>query len=213
MTKKISYFDKKILSYQNLKLIIDVFFSVFFLLIFIPLYILCIFLIFINMGKPIFFIQERGGYKNQVFKLIKFRTMSLETNENEELLSDNDRITKLGKFLRETSLDELPSVINVLKGEMSFVGPRPFIAKYINLYNEKQKQRHNVRPGITGWAQVSGRNKITWEEKFELDIWYVNNFSLYVDIKILLFTIITVVKKEGMNQSDKNTMDEFKGNK
>tara|TARA_A100001015_G_scaffold253648_1_gene293972 strand:+ start:54 stop:551 length:498 start_codon:yes stop_codon:yes gene_type:complete len=163
------------------------------------------------MGRPIFFIQERGGLNNKVFKLIKFRTMTLEINEKNELLDDNLRITKLGKILRETSLDEIPSLINVLKGEMSFVGPRPFLAKYLKLYTNEQKKRHQLRPGITGWAQISGRNLISWEKKFEFDLWYVNNVSFFLDVKIIILTFFTVFKKEGMNQSDQDTMNEFKG--
>ena len=165
------------------------------------------------MGRPIFFIQERGGFNNTVFKLIKFRTMTLKMDKKNKLLDDNFRITKIGKFLRETSLDEIPSLINVLKGEMSFIGPRPLLAKYLKLYTKEQKKRHNLRPGITGWAQISGRNLISWEKKFKLDLWYVENINFFLDFKILILTFLTVLKKEGVNQSNQNTMSEFKGKK
>ncbi len=197
--------------YKNFKRFFDILFSIIIILFFLPIYLICISTIFLTMGRPIFFIQERGGLNNKVFKLIKFRTMTLEINEKNELLDDNLRITKLGKILRETSLDEIPSLINVLKGEMSFVGPRPFLAKYLKLYTNEQKKRHQLRPGITGWAQISGRNLISWEKKFEFDLWYVNNVSFFLDVKIIILTFFTVFKKEGMNQSDQDTMNEFKG--
>ena len=197
--------------YKNFKRFFDILFSIIIIFFFIPIYLICISSIFLTMGRPIFFIQERGGLNNKVFKLIKFRTMTLEINENNKLLDDKLRITKLGKILRETSLDEIPSLINVLKGEMSFVGPRPFLAKYLKLYTNEQKKRHQLRPGITGWAQISGRNLISWEKKFEFDLWYVNNVNFFLDIKIIILTFFTVFKKEGMNQSDQYTMSEFKG--
>ena len=200
-----------VFEYKNFKRFFDILFSIIIIFFFIPIYLICIASIFLTMGRPIFFIQERGGLNNKVFKLIKFRTMTLEINQNNKLLDDNLRITKLGKILRETSLDEIPSLINVLKGEMSFVGPRPFLAKYLKLYTNEQKKRHQLRPGITGWAQISGRNLISWDKKFEFDLWYVNNVNFFLDVKIIILTFFTVFKKEGMNQSDQDTMSEFKG--
>ena len=197
--------------YKIVKRCLDFLFSIILMFLLTPIFFGCIAIIFITMGRPIFFIQERGGFNNTVFKLIKFRTMTLEMDKKNKLLDDNLRITQFGKFLRETSLDEIPSLINVLKGEMSFIGPRPFLAKYLELYTEEQKKRHNLRPGITGWAQISGRNLISWEKKFKLDLWYVENINFFLDFKILILTFLTVLKKEGMNQNDKNTMSEFKG--
>ncbi len=166
-----------------------------------------------DMGPPVIFKQQRPGLDEEPFLLCKFRTMKNETDENGHLLSDEHRVTKVGKFLRKYSLDELPQLINVLKGEMSLVGPRPLLMEYLPLYSEEQKVRHQVRPGMTGWAQVNGRNAITWEEKFKLDTWYVQNQSLLLDLKILLLTIIKVVKKEGINQQKEVPMEKFKGSK
>ena len=199
--------------YPSVKRLLDFIFSLFFVIFLIPVFLLCITIIFFTMGKPIFFIQERGGYNNKIFKLIKFRTMTLEVNNRNELLSDNRRITKFGKFLRETSLDEIPSLVNVIKGNMSFIGPRPLLSQYISLYNKEQNKRHLIRPGITGWAQISGRNMISWEKKFELDVWYVKNFNFFLDTKIFFLTIIKVINKEGTNKNSNTTMTEFKGSK
>lgn len=166
-----------------------------------------------DMGAPVIFKQQRPGLDEQPFHLCKFRTMENVTDENSDLLADHHRVTEIGKFLRKYSLDELPQLINVLKGEMSLVGPRPLLMEYLPLYSEEQKVRHKVRPGMTGWAQVNGRNAITWEEKFKLDTWYVQNQSLLLDLKILLLTIIKVVKKEGINQRKEVPMEKFKGSK
>ena len=166
-----------------------------------------------DMGTPVIFKQQRPGLDEEPFLLCKFRTMEIVTDENGDLLSDEHRVTKIGKFLRKYSLDELPQLINVLKGEMSLVGPRPLLMEYLPLYSEEQKIRHQVRPGMTGWAQVNGRNAITWEAKFKLDSWYVKNQSILLDLKILLLTIIKVVKKEGINQQEEVPMEKFKGSK
>lgn len=161
-------------------------------------------------GNP-FFTQERPGKDEKVFKLIKFRTMTCEKDENGDLLPDEMRLTKYGQLLRSTSLDELPEFLNILKGDMSFVGPRPLLVKYLPLYNEEQKRRHQVRPGLTGLAQVNGRNSLTWEQKFEDDVKYVDSVSLVLDIKILFRTVMTVLKREGISQENNATMEEFKG--
>ncbi len=163
-------------------------------------------------GNP-FFTQARPGKKEKIFKLIKFRTMTCEKDEKGNLLPDEKRLTKYGKTLRSTSLDELPSLINIFKGDISIVGPRPLLVKYLPLYNEKQKRRHNVRPGLTGLAQVNGRNAISWEEKFNLDIEYVENVSLFLDIKIIFKTVLAVLKREGITSETAATMEEFKGSK
>ena len=161
-------------------------------------------------GNP-FFVQERPGKNEKIFKLIKFRTMTCEKDENGELLPDEQRLTKYGTLLRSTSLDELPEFFNILKGDMSLVGPRPLLVKYLPLYNEEQKRRHEARPGLTGLAQVNGRNSLTWEQKFEDDVKYVDSTSLTLDIKILFKTVMTVLKREGINQENSATMEEFKG--
>ena len=161
-------------------------------------------------GNP-FFTQERPGKDEKVFKLIKFRTMTCEKDENGDLLPDEMRLTKYGQLLRSTSLDELPEFLNILKGDMSFVGPRPLLVKYLSLYNEEQKRRHQVRPGLTGLAQVNGRNSLTWEQKFEDDVKYVDSVSLVLDMKILFRTVMTVLKREGISQENNATMEEFKG--
>ena len=174
--------------------------------------ILCLLsLLLLTIRTPIFFKQKRPGLHNAPFTFYKFRTMTSEKDENGNLLSDKDRITSFGKFLRKTSLDELPSLWNVLKGDMSLVGPRPLLMEYLPLYSKEQMRRHEVKPGITGWAQINGRNAISWEEKFELDVWYVDNQSFWLDIKIILLTIFKVLKQEGISQSDHTTMPKFKG--
>ncbi len=161
-------------------------------------------------GNP-FFTQERPGKDEKIFKLIKFRTMTCEKDENGNLLPDEVRLTKYGQLLRSTSLDELPEFFNILVGNMSLVGPRPLLVKYLPLYNEEQKRRHEVRPGLTGLAQVNGRNSLTWEQKFHDDVEYVDNVSLALDIKILVKTVTTVLKREGISQENNVTMEEFKG--
>ncbi|APX98893.1 sugar transferase [Lacinutrix venerupis] len=182
------------------------------LVLFSPLFIIVlILLIFNNNGKPFFF-QERPGKKGKIFKVIKFKTMTDKKDSNGNLLPDAKRLTPVGKFVRKTSLDELPQLLNVLKGDMSLVGPRPLLPEYLSLYNEVQKKRHDVKPGITGWAQVNGRNAITWNKKFELDVWYVNNISIILDIKILLKTILKVVQSEGINGVNAVTTEKYTGN-
>jgi len=163
-----------------------------------------------NQGTP-FFVQERPGKNEKRFSIIKFKTMTDEKDKQGELLPDNERLTKLGSFVRKTSLDELPQLINVLMGDMSLVGPRPLLFKYLPLYSKDQKKRHAVKPGITGWAQVNGRNAISWSKKFEYDVYYVNNISFLLDLKILWMTIAKVIKKEGVNQSDSRPMQPFNG--
>ncbi|MBQ4838299.1 MULTISPECIES: sugar transferase [Pseudoalteromonas] len=178
-----------------------------------PVFVLTMILIRIKLGAPIFFVQERPGLHGKVFKMLKFRTMLDSTDKDGNPLPDEQRMTKFGAFLRSTSLDELPGLFNVIKGDMSLVGPRPLLVRYLPLYNEEQSRRHNVRPGITGWAQVNGRNAISWEGKFELDVWYVDNQSFILDIKILLLTVKKVFVREGITASDSATMHEFKGSK
>lgn len=170
-----------------------------------------IILLFVNEGKP-FFVQKRAGKNGRVFSLLKFRSMRDVKGENGALLCDNQRLTKIGQFFRRTSLDELPQLINVIKGDMSLVGPRPLFPEYLDLYNSFQRQRHEVKPGITGWAQVNGRNLISWTERFELDVWYVKNISFVLDCKVLLKTTIKVFTKEGVDSSEKVNMPLFKGN-
>lgn len=166
-----------------------------------------------NGGAGAVFVQERPGKGGRLFRVIKFKTMNDKRDERGNLLPDGERITVVGRFVRSLSIDELPQVINVLKGDMSLVGPRPLLIEYLPLYSAKQARRHEVRPGITGWAQVNGRNAISWEQKFEYDVWYVDNISLYLDIKILILTVLKVIKQDGVNSGNNVTMKAFKGNK
>lgn len=168
-------------------------------------------LIRLNMGSPAIFRQVRPGLNGAPFGMIKFRTMTNISNSRGELLDDRDRLTRLGRFLRATSLDELPELWNVLKGEMSLVGPRPLLMEYLPLYSVQQMRRHEVRPGITGWAQINGRNAISWEKKFELDVWYVDNRSLLLDLKIILLTLLRVFSRKGISAEGEATMPRFKG--
>lgn len=165
-----------------------------------------------KIGNPIIFKQTRVGKNNELFNLYKFRTMTNEKDNSGNLLSNDQRHTELGKTLRKYSLDELPQLVNILKGDISLIGPRPLLVDYLPLYNAKQSRRHEVKPGITGWAQVNGRNAITWEERFELDVWYVDNRSLMLDFYILYLTVLKVFKSEGINSSEGVTMTRFKGN-
>jgi lipopolysaccharide/colanic/teichoic acid biosynthesis glycosyltransferase len=199
--------------YRNyFKRIFDLSLSLLLLIITSPLNILItVVLFFINKGK-IFFIQPRPGKNEKIFFIIKFRTMNEKKNGSGELLADNERLTGIGKFIRNSSLDELPQLINVLKGELSLIGPRPLLIDYLPLYDDFQRRRHEVKPGITGWAQVNGRNAISWEEKFKLDVWYADNVSLKVDLQIIYFTIIKVFNSENVNSSETNTMERFYGN-
>lgn len=198
--------------YTNVKRLFDVFFAIVLLIITLPITLLFTVLLFIvNAGKP-FFIQERPGKNEKVFKLIKFKTMNDKKDTNGNLLSDKDRMTPIGNFVRKTSIDEIPQMINVLKGDMSLIGPRPLLVQYLPLYNEEQKKRHLVRPGITGWAQVNGRNALSWQKKFELDVWYVENQSFGLDIRIFFRTIKNILVSEGINQDGQATAEAFKGN-
>lgn len=170
-----------------------------------------LFLFFSNKGKPFFF-QNRPGKKGKVFKIIKFKSMNDKKDSNGELLPFDQRVTSVGKFIRKFSLDEIPQLFNVLKGDMSLIGPRPLLTQYLPLYNQEQNKRHNVRPGITGWAQINGRNTISWDQKFKLDVWYVENLSLKTDIKIIFLTIKKVLYKEDINSSENVNMTPFNGN-
>jgi len=196
-----------------MKRLFDIFFSIFLLIMLSPLLVLIAILVLIFIGRPLLFLQVRPGLNEELFTLVKFRTMTNEKNSSGVLLEDALRLNKFGKFLRSTSLDEIPELWNILKGEMSFVGPRPLLVEYLPLYNIQQKKRHDVRPGITGWAQVNGRNAISWEEKFDLDVWYSENQSLLLDIKILFMTVLSVIKREGISTKGEVTMHRFTGSK
>ncbi len=193
------------------KRIIDIVCSGLGLIILSPILVIVAILIRFNLGSPIFFTQDRVGKDGKIFKMIKFRTMLDATDKWGEPLPDEERLTPFGKLLRSTSLDEFPELINVLKGDMSLVGPRPLLVEYIELYSKEQWRRHEVRPGITGWAQVNGRNNISWCKKFELDVWYVDNQSLLTDIKILVMTVLKVIKRDDINKDGETTSDYFNG--
>ena len=196
-----------------LKSLFDKTLALFLIILFSPIYIVVSLLIFFKMGNPILFRQKRPGYKEKIFGIYKFRTMTNEKDANGNLLPDDKRLVGIGKFIRSTSLDELPQLFNVLKGEMSFVGPRPLLIEYLDLYNDTQKRRHDVKPGITGWAQVNGRNAISWEQKFDYDVWYVDNQSFWLDIKILWLTFLKVVKRSDISSNTNSTMEKFTGSK
>lgn len=200
--------------YRNFfKRILDFICSLIGFIILLPVFLfVTLFLTIANNGKPFFF-QQRLGKNNKIFEVVKFRTMNDKKDAQGNLLSDKDRLTSLGRFIRKTSLDEIPQLINVIKGDMSLVGPRPLLLEYLPLYDEKQIRRHEVRPGITGWAQINGRNAISWKDKFELDVWYVDNISISLDIRILLLTILKVFKSEGISSDTSITMEKFEGNK
>lgn len=187
----------------------DIIFSFLSLFVLLPLFSIIAIVIFLSYGRPILFIQERPGKNGRIFKLIKFRTMKTITDQ---ALGDEDRITPVGRLLRSSSLDELPELYNVLIGDMSFVGPRPLLVEYLDLYSEFQNRRHETKPGITGWAQVNGRNSISWKEKFELDVWYVDNRSFLLDVKIIIITLKKILQRDGINSKDHATMSKFKGN-
>jgi lipopolysaccharide/colanic/teichoic acid biosynthesis glycosyltransferase len=176
-----------------------------------PLLAAVAFIIWIIDGAPLTFRQERPGYLGRIFKVVKFRTMKDLRDDQNNLLTDKRRVSRLGHFLRTTSLDELPELFNVLAGEMSLVGPRPLLVRYLERYNQEQARRHEVLPGITGWAQINGRNVLSWDEKFSLDVWYVDHWSLALDIRILLLTMWKVIKREGISPPDQMTTDEFMG--
>ena len=191
------------------KRFLDIIISLIFILCFWWLYIVIAILVRVKLGSPILFKQDRPGLNEKIFKMYKFRTMTDEKDKDGNLLPDTDRLTKFGKFLRSTSLDEIPELWNVLKGEMSLVGPRPLLVSYLTKYNEYEKRRHEVRPGITGWAQINGRNNTTWEERFKNDIYYVESISFKLDLKIIIKTILKVLKRSDINQSDTETMKNF----
>jgi sugar transferase EpsL len=195
-----------------LKRLFDIFFSLGWLLIFSPLLITVAILVRIKLGSPIFFVQERPGRGGKPFRMIKFRTMTDERDANGQLLSDEIRLTPFGKFLRSTTLDEFPEMINVLLGDMSVVGPRPLLMRYLPRYNAFQARRMEVKPGVTGWAQVNGRNALSWNEKFAMDVWYVEHQSFWLDLKIVVQTFFVVFRRRGINSEKAATMEEFMGN-
>ena len=177
-----------------------------------PVFLVCCTVLLIANKGSIFFVQPRPGKNERIFKLIKFKTMTDKRDMKDNLLPDEARLTRTGLFIRKTSLDELPQLLNVMAGQMSFVGPRPLLTQYLPLYNERQKKRHQIKPGISGWAQVNGRNAVSWQQKFEYDVWYVENISFSIDIKILLLTVLKVVKADGISGGTSLTMENFKGN-
>ena len=199
--------------YKNLiKPILDFILAFLLIIVFSPIILIVALLIKLKHGSPILFTQERPGLNGKIFRIYKFRTMSDERDSKGDLLSDELRLKGFGKLIRKSSLDELPQLFNVLKGEMSFVGPRPLLVEYLKLYNQEQAKRHNVKPGITGWAQVNGRNAISWEEKFKLDVYYVEHISFMLDCKILYMTFFKVLKRKDINSNTNITMEKFTGN-
>lgn len=196
--------------YSSIKAFFDFLASMVLILLLSPIFIvITIFLFFLNKGKPFFF-QKRPGYKGNVFKIVKFKTMTDKVDVDGSLLPDAMRLTRIGSFIRKTSLDEIPQLFNVFLGQMSLVGPRPLLVEYLDRYTKEQARRHDVKPGITGWAQVNGRNAISWEDKFEYDIWYVDNRSFFLDVKILIKTVKKVFIKEGINMQGEMTTKPFK---
>ena len=200
--------------YENyIKRLLDILLSGAALIVLWPVLLVTAILVRRKLGSPVIFCQQRPGRDEKIFKLYKFRSMTDARDENGDLLPDEVRLTRFGKLLRATSLDELPELWNILRGDMSIVGPRPLLVKYLPLYNAQQKHRHDVRPGLTGWAQVHGRNALSWEEKFRLDVWYVENMSFLVDVKTVLLTVKKVFCREGISSETAATMEEFKGTK
>ena len=193
-----------------LKRVFDIFLSIILLISLSPLFVFISIIIIIIDGKPIFFKQERPGYKEKLFTIIKFRTMSNPITNKNKTSDDHKRLTKLGRWLRKTSIDELPSLVNIIKGEMSFIGPRPLLTKYLPLYSRDQARRHNVKPGLSGLAQINGRNLLSWEDKLNYDIYYVDNNNLFLDFEIFFKTILLVIKKEGISPKGFEIMPEFK---
>ncbi|MFS3928312.1 sugar transferase [Priestia flexa] len=199
--------------YRNyIKRLLDIILSLIAIICLSIVFLIVAFLVRVKLGSPVLFKQQRPGMNEKIFLMYKFRTMTDARGKDGELLPDDVRLTKFGKFLRSTSLDELPELFNILKGDMSLVGPRPLLVQYLPLYNEHQKRRHEVRPGLSGWAQVNGRNTISWEDKFNLDVRYVENLSFLLDIKIIFFTVKKVFIREGINSETAATVEEFKGN-
>lgn len=197
---------------KYIKRLLDITCSFLALVVFSPLFVLLMIVGAIKMKGNPFFTQKRPGYKEKIFKLIKFRTMTNEKDENGNLLPDEIRLNKYGKFLRSTSLDELPEAINIFIGDMSVIGPRPLLVRYLPLYNEEQHRRHDVKPGLSGWAQVNGRNTVLWEDKFEMDVWYAEHVSFLLDVKIVFMTIGKFINREGISSESSATMEEFRGN-
>lgn len=193
------------------KRLFDIVVSAIALLVFLPLILILMVLVRIKLGSPVFFTQQRPGKDGKPFQMVKFRSMTTAKDADGNLLPDEQRLPKFGKLLRSTSLDELPELWNVLKGDMSLVGPRPLLMQYLDRYTPEQRRRHDVRPGITGWAQVNGRNNVPWEERFKMDVWYVDNHNLLLDIKILWMTVLKVVKRSDVSQEGHATMTEFMG--
>lgn len=202
MNKNIQYFIKRTF---------DIVAALGGLIVFSPIIIVVAILVRVNLGSPILFTQDRVGKNNKIFKMMKFRTMKDGVDKDGKLLPDSERLTNFGKILRSTSLDELPELINILKGDMSLIGPRPLLVEYLPLYSKEQKRRHDVLPGLTGWAQINGRNAISWGEKFKLDIYYVDNWSLGLDIQIFFLTFYKIFKRDGINQNENITMQKFDG--
>jgi len=198
--------------YKNFfKPLLDKILALFLIILFAPIMIIVAILIYLWDGKPIIFTQERPGFNEKIFKIYKFRTMTNEKDEFGNLLPDEKRLNGIGKIIRNLSLDELPQLFNVLKGDMSFIGPRPLLVKYLSRYNEEQRKRHLVKPGITGLAQIKGRNAISWNKKFKYDVFYVNHLSFRLDLYIIFQTVLKVIKKEGISQEGQATMEEFNG--
>jgi lipopolysaccharide/colanic/teichoic acid biosynthesis glycosyltransferase len=204
---------KKGLYEKYFKINFDFIFSLIAFMLLLPLLLVVAVLVRLKLGSPVIFNQKRPGLNEKIFTLYKFRTMTDKKDEKGILLPDSERITKFGKFLRSTSIDELPGLINIIKGDMSIVGPRPLLVEYLELYNKEQRKRHEVRPGLSGYAQVNGRNSLSWEDKFKLDVIYVNNVRFRHDIKIILKTILKVMKREGISSSTSVTIDKFRGNR
>ena len=194
-----------------IKPLIDFILALMLLLVFLPFILITALAIYIFIGKPILFTQSRPGKNEKLFKIYKFRTMTNEIDTQGNLLPDAQRLKGVGKIIRSLSLDELPQLFNIFKGEMSFIGPRPLLPEYLPLYNETQKKRHHIKPGITGWAQINGRNAISWKEKFELDVYYVNNISFYLDMKIFILTLMKVLRRDGVSANNHVTIEKFNG--
>ena len=207
MEHKVGFYEK------HIKRLLDFTLSLLALIILSPVLLVTAALVRIKLGSPIIFHQERPGKSEKIFRLYKFRSMTDERDENGNLLPDDQRLTRFGQILRSTSLDELPELWNILRGDMSIVGPRPLLVKYLPLYNEEQRHRHDVRPGLTGWAQANGRNAISWEEKFKLDVWYVQHISFWVDVKVIFMTVKKVFCRDGISSETSVTMEEFSGTK
>ena len=205
--------SRNIIYKKYIKRLMDIILSTIAIVALCPVLLVVAFLVRIKLGSPVIFKQERPGLNEIIFTMYKFRTMTDEKDNNGELLSDSIRLTKFGKILRATSLDELPELFNILKGDMSIVGPRPLLVEYLDLYNENQKRRHEVRPGLSGYAQVSGRNAISWEDKFNLDVYYIDNMSFMFDLKIIFLTIKKVFVREGISSDTSVTMEAFKGSR